>query len=68
MAGQEFVFDQRNCRFAGRGADCSVRVPRRVDKLISRHHCMLDINPPDIRIRDYDSLNALESLRALCSL
>lgn len=57
MAGQEFVFNQRDCCFAGRGTDCSIRVPGRVDKLISRHHCMLDINPPDIRIRDYGSLN-----------
>jgi pSer/pThr/pTyr-binding forkhead associated (FHA) protein len=25
--------------------------------MISRYHCLLDINPPDIRIRDFDSLN-----------
>ncbi len=24
---------------------------------ISRHHCLLDINPPDIRVRDFGSLN-----------
>jgi len=57
MAGQEFVFDQRDCCFAGRGTDCIVRIPGTVDRLISRRHCMLDINPPDIRIRDYGSLN-----------
>jgi pSer/pThr/pTyr-binding forkhead associated (FHA) protein len=54
MAGQEFVFDQRDCCFAGRGTVCSVRVPGRVDKLISRHHCMLDVNPPDIRLSRLD--------------
>ncbi len=57
MAGQEFIFDRRDSCFVGRGTDCAIRVPGRVDKLISRHHCMLDINPPDIRIRDYGSLN-----------
>ena len=26
-------------------------------KTISRHHCLIDINPPDIRVRDFGSLN-----------
>jgi serine/threonine protein kinase len=28
-----------------------------VDMTISRYHCLLDINPPDIRVRDLGSLN-----------
>ncbi|MFC4014184.1 protein kinase [Nonomuraea purpurea] len=34
---------------------CSPRLPD--DGTVSRHHCMLDINPPEIRIRDFGSLN-----------
>ena len=26
-------------------------------KTVSRHHCLLDLNPPDIRVRDFGSLN-----------
>lgn len=57
MAGKEFVFDERDSCLIGRSKDCRVRVPGKVDRTISRRHCLLDINPPDIRIRDYGSLN-----------
>jgi hypothetical protein len=56
--GQRFTFDERVVCVVGRGDDCD---PRIVDtgerQLVSRHHCLLDINPPDIRIRDFGSLN-----------
>jgi len=55
-AGEEFVFDDRTTCIVGRATDCR---PRLVSskKRISRHHCLLDINPPDIRIRDFGSRN-----------
>jgi pSer/pThr/pTyr-binding forkhead associated (FHA) protein len=54
----EFVFDERSTCLIGRGEDCSPRLPNDEDhRSVSRHHCMLDINPPDVRIRDFGSRN-----------
>ena len=48
----------------GRAKDCDPRLlfkpedPKAPEnRRISRHHCLLDINPPDVRIRDFGSLN-----------
>lgn len=58
LKGQEFVFDDPNTSIIGRSADCQLQVPDDEEHLqISRHHCLLDVNPPDIRIRDFGSLN-----------
>lgn len=58
LQGQEFVIDERTTCIVGRAEDCSPRIPDDEDhKTISRHHCLLDINPPDIRVRDFGSLN-----------
>src|SRR5712691_7113677 len=58
LRGQEFVIDERTTCIVGRAEDCSPRVPNDADhETISRHHCLLDINPPDIRVRDFGSLN-----------
>lgn len=57
-AGEEFVFSERTTCVVGRAKDCYPRVrSRKRPKRISRHHCLLDINPPDIRIRDFGSRN-----------
>jgi pSer/pThr/pTyr-binding forkhead associated (FHA) protein len=54
----EFAFDERSTCLIGRGEDCSPRLPNDDDhRSVSRHHCMLDINPPDVRIRDFGSRN-----------
>src|SRR4051794_22138667 len=56
--GQEFVSDARTTCIIGRGDDCSPRLPNDGNhRIISRHHCLLDINPPDIRVRDFGSKN-----------
>jgi len=58
LQGQEFVFDEPTTCIIGRSEDCQPRIPNDEEhKQISRHHCLLDINPPDIRIRDFGSLN-----------
>lgn len=54
--GSEFSFDERTTCVVGRAADCSPRLPSG-DMQVSRHHCLFDVNPPDVRIRDFGSLN-----------
>ncbi|HAG81306.1 MAG TPA: serine/threonine protein kinase [Cyanobacteria bacterium UBA12227] len=55
LKGQQFEFSDRTTCIIGRAPDCHPRLPN--DKTISRYHCLLDINPPDIRIRDFGSKN-----------
>ena len=53
-----YVFDDTTTCIIGRATDCSPRIPdNEAHQIISRHHCLLDINPPDIRVRDFGSLN-----------
>ncbi len=55
LAGKRYIFKEYTTCIVGRGKYCGIIVPN--DKLISRHHCLLDINPPDIRVRDFGSRN-----------
>ena len=56
--GQHFLFDDRTTCIMGRAADCHPQLPDDpAHNTISRYHCLLDINPPQIRIRDFGSLN-----------
>lgn len=58
LRGEEFSFAERGTCVIGRAGDCSPRLPDdEHHRTVSRHHCLLDINPPDIRIRDFGSLN-----------
>lgn len=58
LKGKEFSFDSRNTCFIGRHPDCTIQIPNDAEhKTISRYHCFLDINPPDVRIRDLGSLH-----------
>ena len=58
LIGQEFSFDSRSTCFIGRHSDCTIQIPNDKDhSMISRYHCFLDINPPDVRIRDLGSLH-----------
>lgn len=56
---KEYVFEERTTCIIGRAKDCRpIRVPQDdAHGLISRHHCLLDINPPDVRVRDFGSRN-----------
>lgn len=57
-AGREFSFSQRTTCVAGRADDCDPRIVEEEGrKIVSRHHCLFDINPPDVRVRDFGSLN-----------
>ena len=54
----DFEFSERTTCVIGRGEDCSPRLPDDPShRTVSRHHCLLDINPPRIRIRDLGSRN-----------
>jgi pSer/pThr/pTyr-binding forkhead associated (FHA) protein len=56
--GRRFVLDRPGKSVIGRTEDCSVQLSGGLDyQLVSRHHCLLDINPPEVRVRDLGSLN-----------
>jgi len=58
FAGRKYVFIDRSTCVVGRDTDCHPRLPNDSDhSKVSRRHCLLDINPPDIRIRDFGSRN-----------
>ena len=58
LTGKTFRFEDCTTCIVGRSPDCTLRLPDdAAHRKISRHHCLLDINPPDIRIRDFGSLN-----------
>ena len=56
-AGRRFSFSERTTRIAGRADECDPRIVEEGRRLVSRHHCLFDINPPDVRVRDFGSLN-----------
>jgi pSer/pThr/pTyr-binding forkhead associated (FHA) protein len=56
--GKTYVFDRRTICRVGRAGDCSVKLPNDfAHQDVSRHHCLLDIDPPLIRVRDLGSRN-----------
>lgn len=61
LSGTDFTFDERTSCLMGRGRECGIRLPNdEAHDLISRMHCLLDINPPDVRVRDFGSLNGTD--------
>jgi pSer/pThr/pTyr-binding forkhead associated (FHA) protein len=58
LAGRTFEFNNRRLCLIGRGEDCEIRLPTEPEfQSVSRHHCLLDIDPPQIRVRDAGSRN-----------
>ena len=55
QTGEQFTFNSHDTFIFGRMNDCHVCIPD--DNYISRHHFILEANPPDARIRDLGSLN-----------
>jgi hypothetical protein len=55
MAGKTIEFLEHDTLIFGRMNDCHICLPD--DKYLSRHHFILETNPPDARIRDLGSLN-----------
>jgi pSer/pThr/pTyr-binding forkhead associated (FHA) protein len=57
-SGKQFVFSGPAHCVAGRAEDCSVRlVGGFEDSMLSRHHCAIDVNPPQISVHDLGSRN-----------
>ena len=52
---REVVFSERALVIAGRAPECKLLVAG--DDQVSRHHCMFDVSPPYVRMRDFGSLN-----------
>lgn len=57
LLGHELVFEERTTCIAGRAEGCEPQIAEPGSSLTSRHHCLFDINPPDLRVRDLGSLN-----------
>jgi pSer/pThr/pTyr-binding forkhead associated (FHA) protein len=58
LENREFVFDEPAECIIGRAADCDIQIPTdNVHVDVSRHHCVLEIHPPHIQVRDLGSLN-----------
>jgi pSer/pThr/pTyr-binding forkhead associated (FHA) protein len=58
LQGHQFAFEDRTTCLIGRSSDCQLKLPNdELHRTISRYHCLLDINPPDIRVRDFGSKN-----------
>lgn len=58
LQGQTYEFDSRTTCIIGRAHECYPKIPNQEsNRTISRYHCLLDINPPAIRVRDFGSKN-----------
>ena len=58
LKGKEFVFHEPSKYFIGRADSCHVHLPNDEDHCtVSRFHCVLDIDPPGVRVRDLGSRN-----------
>ena len=58
LDGRSYSFSERTTCLIGRSKDCLIKIPsNKTNIVVSRHHCLLDINPPEIRVRDFGSLN-----------
>jgi len=58
LAGQEYVFEEPAVFVLGRSEECYPRLPDDYyHKDISRHHCLLSVNPPEMWVQDLGSKN-----------
>lgn len=55
QTGREFTFDQHDTFMIGRSEDAQFCLPQ--DRYFSRHHCILEIAPPQCFLRDLGSTN-----------
>jgi eukaryotic-like serine/threonine-protein kinase len=56
-AGESLTCTEPTVLLLGRAKDCNPRFSRDGHKRLSRHHCLVEINPPDVRVRDLGSLH-----------
>ena len=56
LSGRQFEFDEPDLFIVGRAKDCHAVLPDG-DTKASRHHCIIEIRPPRVSVRDLGSLN-----------
>ncbi|HEX8202150.1 MAG TPA: FHA domain-containing protein, partial [Isosphaeraceae bacterium] len=54
--GEEFVFRDPDTFMVGRSKDAHFRLPRK-DRYFSRHHLLVEVNPPECCLMDMASTN-----------
>lgn len=55
---KRFTFDGPVRVLVGRGDDCDIRLPNEFAYSdVSRHHCLFEIDPPHVSVRDLGSRN-----------
>ena len=54
LKSKQFNYSQKEILIVGRDNDCAVFFP---EKTVSRYHCLIDIAPPSIMVRDIGSKN-----------
>lgn len=52
--GEKFEYESAERLFIGRQEDCGIVMS---EHTVSRYHCLLDIQPPTIKLQDFGSLN-----------
>jgi eukaryotic-like serine/threonine-protein kinase len=58
LIGKEYVFDGLARCMIGRADDCDIQLPNDCFHAdVSRHHCLLEIAPPGVRVHDLESRN-----------
>src|SRR6187549_1179475 len=55
QTGRDFTFDQHDTFMIGRSEDAQFCLPQ--DRFFSRHHCIIEIAPPQAFLRDLGSTN-----------
>jgi eukaryotic-like serine/threonine-protein kinase len=56
LQGKSYNFDARTICWVGRQANCNIQFPEQPEyEQISRLHCLIDIDPPKISVRDFNS-------------
>lgn len=55
QTGRDFAFDQHDTFMIGRSEDAQFCLPQ--DRYFSRHHCLIEIAPPQAFLRDLGSTN-----------
>ena len=58
LAGQNFAFVEPTRCLIGRARDCTITLPQGMEYMdVSRHHCLVEITPPSLRVHDLGSTN-----------
>ncbi len=57
LSGTKFAVDERMICTVGRAKDCLICIPKEADGGVSRYHCLFDVSPPNITVRDLGSKN-----------